>query len=214
MFVKIARFIFWALLVRPFVLVALGLNVVNRERLEFKSSSIIAANHNSHLDALVLMSLMPLNKMVNVRPVAAADYFMRNAAMAWFSLNILRIIPLDRTGVTNPIDAMKGCEDALDNGDMLILFPEGSRGEAESISQIKKGIFHLSKKHGRTVIPVLIRGLGATLPKGKTILVPFNCDVVIGEPISEFENADDFVYQMENSFKKMSDDCITQPFID
>ena len=94
------KVLFFALLVRPLVLVGLGLNIINRKYLPTRGPAVIAANHNSHLDTLVLMSLFPLAKVHRVRPVAAADYFLANRFLAWFSQNVIGIIPLDRTGGT------------------------------------------------------------------------------------------------------------------
>jgi 1-acyl-sn-glycerol-3-phosphate acyltransferase len=145
-----------------------------REHLNSDNPYIIVANHNSHLDTLVLMSLFPLGQIHRIRPVAAADYFMKNRLIAWFSTQFIGIIPLSRKverSQTNPLEPLR---QALKAGDSIILFPEGSRGEAEQMSKFKSGVAHLAKMTPDTpVIPIYLGGAGKVLPKGEALLVPF-----------------------------------------
>jgi 1-acyl-sn-glycerol-3-phosphate acyltransferase len=123
---KILRFLFFALIVRFIVLVVIGLNFRKRNQLPERGPAIIVANHNSHLDTLVLLSLFKLRSLLKVRPVAAADYFLRNKWLAWFAKEIMGIIPIIRTGkASNPL---MPCYEALEQQQILILFPEGTRG--------------------------------------------------------------------------------------
>ena len=86
----VLRRLFYCLVLWPVALLVLGLNLRHRERLPVKGPAIVAANHNSHLDTLVLLSLFPLSVIDRIRPVAAAEYFLRNRALAWFSTRILK----------------------------------------------------------------------------------------------------------------------------
>lgn len=199
-----------ALVVRPIVLIILGLNVRGRENLPVKGPAIIAANHNSHLDTMVLFSLYPLMKVHKLRPVAAADYFLSNPFLAWFSLNIVGIIPISRTGRTTKEELFSGCYEALDNGDVLLLFPEGTRGQPEQTSKLKKGIFHLVKNRKDTQItPLITHGLGRSLPRGEALFVPFNCDVVIGEPLPATGTAEELLDLLSASYGNLLEDCLT-----
>lgn len=205
------KIFFFALIVKPLVLFLLGLNIRGKNGLPTKSA-IIAANHNSHLDTLVLMSLFPLSQIHKVRPVAAADYFLRNKYVAWFSLNCIGIVPLDRKNIQSHDQIFKNCHQALDNGDILILFPEGSRGMPEQLGTIKKGLHYLlqERHHDVAVYPVILRGLGKALPRGEALFVPFNCDVIIGEPLAPQPNSDSFVTTLYETYQALAENCLTK----
>lgn len=205
------KYLFFILLVRPVVLVLLGLNVRDRYNLPRQGPAVIVANHNSHLDTLVLMCLFPISMLPKVRPVAAADYFMKPGFMSWFSLRCCGVIPLDRSGTASREELFSGCVSALDEGDILIIFPEGSRGDPENLGRLRKGVFYLLDARDDTpLIPAVTHGLGRALPRGDALLVPFNCDVVIGQPITHFTDADEFVDKVTKEFEHLLSLCMTR----
>ena len=181
---KLLQAIFFVFVVRPLIMIILGLNIRNQELLPLEGPAVVAPNHNSHLDTLTLLSLWPLTKLYNVRPVAAADYFLSNPILAWFSLNMMRIIPIDRHRKDQDSDPLAPLDEALQQGDILLIFPEGSRGNPEQLSRFKTGISRLVERHPNVpIIPIFMYGLGKALPRGDFLLVPFFCDVVVGEPL-------------------------------
>jgi len=199
--------IFFALFVRPLVLIISGVHVVGKEKLPLEGPCIIAANHNSHLDTMVLMSIFPLSKINQVKPVAAADYFMKNKYFAWFSQNIIGIIPLKRRPTKEEGHPLLGVTRALKNGDIVIVFPEGSRGVPEEMGTFKTGIAHLAKEFPSIpVVPIYIHGAGKALPKGEALFVPFIIDANIGEALYYTdENNKAFTTRLEKSIKKLEE---------
>lgn len=197
--------LFFLFVVRPLVLVVLGLNVRHRERLPIAGPAIVVSNHNSHLDTLVLMTLLPWSLLRTLRPVAAKDYFFRHRLLAWFALNVMHIIPLERQSADRTHDPLSGCSDALKAGDILILFPEGSRGDPEQLGTFKTGIAHLAKRHPDVpVILVFLHGLGKALPKGEAVLVPFFCDVFIGASLRWGGDKHEFMTALEQAVQRLA----------
>lgn len=195
---RILRWLFFELLVRPLVLIVIGLNVRHRERLPLRGPAVLVANHNSHLDTLVMMTLLPASSLPRIHPVAAADYFLRTRWMAWFATRVIGILPVQRGhGVRRSLDAMT---EALDRDEILVLFPEGSRGRPEELQVFKRGIAHLAaRRPGVPVVPVFLHGLGKVLPKGEGLLVPFFCDVFVGEALAWQGNKGTYMAMLDDA---------------
>lgn len=180
-----ARSILLALLVRPIARLLFGLDTIGREHLPGKGPAIVAANHNSHVDTLVLLCLFPAKLIAKVRPVAAADHFDKGGFGSWFSRHIVGIIPLKRGRPKKGEDVLAGCKEALARGEILVVFPEGTRGEPEEMAQFKSGVARLAEfQPDAPVIPVYIQGAGRSLPRDAKVLVPFNTTVVVGAPLA------------------------------
>ena len=164
----------FAVLIGSIILIFLGLNVRHRERLPRSGPAILVANHNSHLDTMVLMSLFSLRLLPKLHPVAAMDYFLASPWVSWFTFNVVGILPIKRIVKRGDENLLEPCNAALDNGQVLIIFPEGSRGEPEKLQGFEGGIARLAESNPAVpVIPVYLHGLGKALPKGEAILVPF-----------------------------------------
>lgn len=203
--IKWFKLLFFGVIVKPLVLIGLGLNIINRPKLPAKGAAIIVANHTSHLDTLVLMSLYPLSIINHIRPVAAADYFMKNRVMRFFSKQCIDIIPIDRKVMKAPQELFKECYHALKNNEILILFPEGTRSITEDRDfKLKRGIHIVISEHPEVpVIPVILRGLGKALPKGEALFVPFNCDVIVGDALPYDINAQAYLTSLETAFHSL-----------
>lgn len=209
--VQALRFLFFLLIVRPIMLVVLGFNVRGYDRLPRQGPALVVANHNSHLDALALITLFGMRRLKDVHPVAAADYFLRNRLLAWFSLNIIGIIPVDRGARRSsgsgghPFEPISR---ALKKGRIVIFFPEGSRGEPEQLEAFKTGVAHIAREHPELpVAPIFMHGFGKSLPRGEALLVPFVCDIFIGEQLQWTGERDSFMERLNGAMRSLADDA-------
>lgn len=204
------RPLFFALLVRPLVLLGFGLRVRDRARLPREGPALIVANHNSHLDVLVLTTLFPLRLLRWLRPVAAADFFGRTRLLAWFTRRVIGAILIDRSGAKRAADGsydpLAAVAAALEAGDIVILFPEGTRGEPEQLGSFKRGVAHLAGRLPDVpVTPIFLHGLGKALPKNDWLPVPFVLDVLVGEPLRWNGDRDAFMAKLERAMNDLAE---------
>jgi 1-acyl-sn-glycerol-3-phosphate acyltransferase len=191
---KMLRNVLFTVFIKPLIWIVLGLTVKHRDRLPLDGPAILVANHNSHLDTLLLMALYPTCKLVKVRPVAAKDYFCKKKYLEYVSRNILQIIPISRHRDCENRNPLDGVSQAIEQGAIIIYYPEGTRGLPEQLGQFKKGIAFLAKKHPQvSIVPIFLKGLGRVLPKGKRLFIPFNVKAIVGTPFKSNASHSDFV---------------------
>jgi 1-acyl-sn-glycerol-3-phosphate acyltransferase len=142
---------------------------------------IYYANHTSHLDFVVLWSALPSHVRAKTRPVAGSDYWETSALRRFLAREVFRAVLVDRTGSQagrNPVDDMVA---AIEEGDSLILFPEGTRGDGTAIAPFKSGVHRVATRcSGIELVPVLIENLNRILPKGEVVPLPLLSSITLG----------------------------------
>jgi 1-acyl-sn-glycerol-3-phosphate acyltransferase len=186
---------------RPLARFFTGADVVGAEHLPKRGPAIVAANHTSHVDTLLLLTMFPARTLRQVRPAAAADYFLKGPLLGWFSRTIVGIVPVARDKVKSGEDVLAPAREALEAGQIIIVFPEGTRGDAgDEMGRLKNGVARLAEAFpDAAVTPVWIQGAGRVLPKGGAIPVPMNCCVLVGEPIRWQERRSQFMDALKDA---------------
>jgi len=144
---------------------------------------IYFANHTSHMDFVLLYSALPAHLRSKTRPIAANDYWNRGAVRQYMIHRVFRAVLVERVNparVMNPIEPMI---EALDHGESLILFPEGTRGTGEELQPFKCGIFHLARARPHVeLVPVWMENTCRVMPKGALFPIPLLCSATFGTP--------------------------------
>ena len=152
---------------------------------------IYFANHSSHIDTIALWSALPPALRSRTRPVAAADYWGSNRFRRYVVLQGLNAVLIDRSHAdptANPLDPLFH---ALDQGDTLIFFPEGTRQYQPLPGPFKSGLFFLAQRYPQVeLIPVYLENLHRSMPKGTFLPVPIVCTVRFGAPLKRIANED------------------------
>ncbi len=162
------------------------------------------ANHTSNGDFILIWTVLPSRLRRLVRPVAAADYWLKSGLRAFIGRDVFNGVlikrrPEDREGAADdPVSLMVA---AIDEGSSLIIFPEGGRNEGgEPLLPFKSGIYHLGKMRPAVdFVPVWLANLNRVMPKGEVVPIPLLCTVTFGAPlrVGEGEDKDAFLARAE-----------------
>ena len=151
---------------------------------------IYFANHQSHADLMLMWAALPAELRSITRPIAARDYWTKTAFKKWITTAVFNAIYVDRIK-TSDQDPLEPLIRALTQGDSVILFPEGTRGNQEEPQSFKSGLYNLALKFPDVVlVPAWINNVQRVMPKGEVVPVPILCSVTFGVPLSLGHNED------------------------
>ena len=192
---------------------------------------IYFANHQSHLDLVMIWAALPEELRSITRPIAARDYWANTPFKRWITTEVFNAIYVERGGsapvpapaaapapaerIEPSLDAVVQTElplaapeetaepvasvvpgsaealaplqpliEALQSGDSIIIFPEGTRGHTGEPQKFKSGLFTLAQMFPEAVlVPAWIDNVQRVMPKGEVVPVPILCSVTFGEPV-------------------------------
>jgi 1-acyl-sn-glycerol-3-phosphate acyltransferase len=178
------------------VRLATGVSVGNVEGWTGKPC-VFFANHASNLDALVIWAALPKEIRESTSPVAARDYWTRNAIRRWISGKIFHAVLLNRKGrAEDRSHPLQGVFDMLGTGRSIIIFPEGTRSLDGTLQKFKPGIFHLKERFpGCAMFPISLENLNRILPKGQRLPIPLIGRITVHQALAEIagESREDFL---------------------
>ncbi|MEX5689008.1 lysophospholipid acyltransferase family protein [Pseudomonas silesiensis] len=146
---------------------------------------IYFANHSSHGDFVLLWASLPPALRSITRPVAGADYWLKSPLRRYIINRVFNGVMVDRERKETDYNPLQPMLDALENGDSLIIFPEGTRNPEEGLLPFKSGLYHLAKAYPQAqLIPVWIANLNRVMPKGRVLPLPLLCTISFGAALA------------------------------
>ena len=144
---------------------------------------IYFANHQSHFDWVLIWAALPQDLRTRTRPIAARDYWTSSPFKAWITREIFNAVYVSRVRTADE-DPLEPLVEALESGDSLVIFPEGTRSNKGEPQAFKSGLYHLAEKFPAVqLIPVWIDNVHRVMPKGEVVPVPILCSVTFGAPL-------------------------------
>lgn len=180
--VRLARAMVTDNVTRPAVHLLAAPRVRGAELLDLVEQPVLlVANHASHVDTPLLLSVLPNDVRHRTAVAAAADHFFDRRWKAHLWAGLLGAIPMERQRVSRRSADLAA--DLVDDGWNLVVFPEGGRSTDGWQQAFHGGAAYLAVRTGRPVVPVHIDGTHRILPKDGGRLRRGTTTVAFGTPL-------------------------------
>ena len=215
---RLARRINLALWLLPLARVFAWLQVEGRRNLDAVDGPVIyAANHQSHLDAPVILAALPPGRRYDVATAASKEFFaahfhpgrhtvgerLTNGLNYYLASLLFNIFPLPQRE-TGARSAIRYLGELLDTGASVLIFPEGRRTDTGAIGRFQPGIGMLAARLRVPVVPVRLEGLDRVLHKSWRMAVPGKVRVVFGAPLTLGDGPyDELARRVEAAVKRL-----------
>ena len=166
---------FWWVILSPLIRLYWRIRVVGRENLPHKGGVILASNHQSGLDPVVVGGIV-------TRPIywlAKVEYVI-TPKQAWFFKSV-GVIPVNRDAPEHV--ALEKAAETVRAGKIFGIYPEGTRSPDGRIYKGYTGVARVAEMTGAAVIPCGVMKTLEALPKGKIMARPLKCEVRFGAPL-------------------------------
>ena len=157
-----------------------SLRVHGRHHLPSRGPYLLVSNHASHLDGPAILAAHGKHYR-RVFSLGARDYFFRGSVRSWISTYLLNMVPIDRR--RPDFSAVNRCRQIADRGEIILMFPEGTRSPTGELQPFKLGLGLIAQRLGIAIVPVFVHGTFEALPKGAAAPKRRRIDVIFGEPI-------------------------------
>ena len=144
----------------------------------FDSPFILMANHASHYDIPILLSVVPRC------PGFLAKKELFDFPIFGPAMKGIQCVPIDRADRKQSLEAIEKAADVVRTGGRLVVFPEGTRGTGRALQPLKKGPFHLVQRARVPIIPVGLIGTASICPRDRVRVYPGKVTIRFGEPIT------------------------------
>lgn len=206
--VRLARAAYNELITRPLIAAIARPSVIGVDRLDAVAGPVIfAANHASHLDAPLVLSVLPERFRNKTVTLGAADYFFTSQLRAAYFAFATNAVPIERVKVSRR--SAQQAASLLQEGWNLLIFPEGGRSPDGWAREHRGGAAWLAQRGGRPVVPVYIKGTGRLLPRGARRLYLGKTSVTFGKPIEPDVAARHLVARIESAIAALADEAAT-----
>ena len=180
-------------------LIGLDLEVTGEEHLWAQRPAVFMFNHQSKADVAVMA------RLVRRDVVAVGKKEIQRMPLIGQAMGAAGVVFIDRSDRSKAIESMAPLATAMrEEGQSLVIAPEGTRAPTRKLAPFKKGGFHMAMQVGVPIVPVVIHNAGDIAPKGDFVFKPGTVRVDVLPPVDttgwSLEKMDEQVTLVRNMF--------------
>ncbi len=172
-----------------------AVKIRGKENVPLKGGVILASNHLSYFDPIVLGLLTPRKINFMAKEELFENFLFR------LLITKLGAFPVKRERVDKTV--YQKVLDLLKKGELLVLFPEGTRSWEGKLGRLQQGTARIALRANVPLVPVIIRGTEKVLPRGKKMIRLAKIEARIGEPLRGKKSKKDVKRAVERLHKKL-----------
>lgn len=171
---------------------------------QLASPVLFASNHQSHVDTHAILDVLPRKQRNKTAVAAAFDHFgdtegtsFKKKCIGFTVLAVWNAFGIQRVG--SSLRSMRTMVALLKEGWSVIIYPEGTRSETDTIAPFKPGLAVIAKLAKCPVIPIFVSGGRTILPKATYMPRPGTMRISFGKPLymQKGESAANFTNRVE-----------------
>ena len=150
------------------------LSITGKQNVPATGPFILAPVHRSNVDFAIVCTVTTRR----MRYLAKDSIWKFGLGRVWESLGA---VPVARGTADRP--AMRALESAIERGEPVVMFPEGTRQSGPELQPLFDGVAYVASRTGVPIVPVGIGGSEKAMPKGSKMIRPVKITLVVGKPI-------------------------------
>lgn len=184
------------------------LKIQHAQRMQHTHNYLFVANHASYLDAIVLSACLP----ENICFVGKQSLF--KVPLLRLFLRKLAVFPLTREDPQKGMEEMKSLQTISQQGNSLVIFPEGTFSFAAGLRPFKLGAFKIAQETKMDIMPIAIAGTRTILRGNEWLLKPGRVTVTFCDAITPTGNDWQSITQLKNLARQQIAKYCGEPTLD
>ena len=174
--------------------------IEGNEKIRRDQSYVIISNHQSILDIMILNNIRG-----DYRWISKAENF--RVPILGLSMRMANCISIERGKKDSAVKMLEEARKSLERNISIMMFPEGTRSKTDELLLFKTGAFQLAMRADKPILPVVVDGTGAVLPKhGYTFSSGHKLRVRIMDPVFPGAFGTGDAEELSRNFRKLISD--------